>query len=302
MSEQNQIVDLAYKTYGDPHLPPIILLMGLGTPAAAWPRQFIADLVQGGLYVIVPDNRDSGASPAAEGDVSRRQVVCAIARYLIGCRVKAPYRLEDMAADVFALMDRLGLEKAAVAGISMGGMIAQCMAIEAPQRVSSLVCMSTACGNPRTGLGKLKAVAAVLPASKPPADAAEAREALRKLFDVIGTKGNTYPDDYLDAVLRAAAQQKDPEKATARQLMAILASGNRVKALRQLFVPALVVHGLADPLLPKAAGMAIAKNIRGARFLGIEGMGHDLPPAHIDEIARAVAAHCYGAGPDFSAK
>ena len=184
----------------------------------------------------------------------------------------------------------------------MGGMIAQCMAIEAPQRVSSLVCMSTACGNPRTGLGKLKAVAAVLPASKPPADAAEAREALRKLFDVIGTKGNTYPDDYLDAVLRAAAQQKDPEKATARQLMAILASGNRVKALRQLFVPALVVHGLADPLLPKAAGMEIAKNIRGARFLGIEGMGHDLPHVHIDEIARAVAAHCYGAGPDFSAK
>ena len=97
-------------------------------------------------------------------------------------------------------------------------------------------------------------------------------------------------------------EEKDPEKATARQLMAILASGNRVKALRQLFVPALVVHGLADPLLPKAAGMEIAKNIRGARFLGIEGMGHDLPPAHIDEIARAVAAHCYGAGPDFSAK
>ena len=137
-------LSLSYTTYGDPHLPPLILLMGLGTPSVAWPRPFIDMLVQRGLYVVTPDNRDAGASPAGKGLVTSRELFFSIMRYVLGGRVTAPYTLTDMADDVLLLMDTLGIRRAHVAGVSLGGMIAQCVALKAQHRTLSLTCLSTA--------------------------------------------------------------------------------------------------------------------------------------------------------------
>ena len=283
---------LSYKTYGDPHLPPLVLLMGLGTPAAAWPEPFIDLLVQRGLFVVTPDNRDAGASPAGSGNVSMRELIFSIVRYVLGGRVTAPYTLTDMADDVLLLMDTLGLRQAHVAGVSLGGMIAQCVALKAQHRTLSLTCLSTASGNPRTGLGKMKALKAIL---TPPDAQTDPREHLKRVMQAIGTPGETYDDAFVERVLKAAAQQKDPQAGSRRQVMALLAEGNRTAKLRQLFVPTLVIHGEADPLLPAAAGKEIAAAVRGSTFMGIPGMGHDIPRAHWKMIADAMARHCYDA-------
>ena len=285
-------LSLSYKTYGDPHLPPLILLMGLGTPSEAWPRPFIDMLVQRGLYVVTPDNRDAGASPAGTGLVTSRELFFSLMRYVLGGRVTAPYTLTDMADDVLLLMDTLSIRRAHVAGVSLGGMIAQCVALKAQHRTLSLTCLSTASGNPRTGLGKMKALKAIL---TPPDAQTDPREHLKKTMQAIGTPGETYDDDFVTAVMKAAAQQKDPQAGARRQVMALLAEGNRTAKLRQLFVPTLVIHGEADPLLPVAAGKEIAAAVRGSTFVGIPGMGHDIPKVHWKKIADAVARHCYDA-------
>ena len=284
--------ELSYKAYGDPKMPALMLLMGLGTPAVAWPEPFIAELVQRGLYVVTPDNRDSGGSPAAMGDVTPRELIFSIVRYVFGGRVAAPYTLTDMADDVLRLMDSLGLERAHVAGVSLGGMIAQCMAVKAQHRVQSLICLSTAAGNPRTGLGKIRAIKAIL---TPPDSQTPPEEHLRRVMQAIGTPGEVYEEEFVARVLQASAEQPDPLVAARRQLMALLAEGNRISKLRQLYVPTLVIHGLAVPLLPSSAGKEIAAAIRGAEFFGIPGMGHDIPKKHWQEIADAIARHCYDA-------
>ena len=285
-------LSLSYTTYGDPHLPPLILLMGLGTTSVAWPRPFIDMLVQRGLYVVTPDNRDAGASPAGKGLVTSRELFFSIMRYVLGGRVTAPYTLTDMADDVLLLMDTLGIRRAHVAGVSLGGMIAQCVALKAQHRTLSLTCLSTASGNPRTGLGKMKALKAIL---TPPDAQTDPREHLKKTMQAVGTPGETYDDDFVTAVLKAAAQQKNPQAGVRRQVMALLAEGNRTAKLRQLFVPTLVIHGESDPLLPVAAGKEIAAAVRGSTFVGIPGMGHDIPKMHWKKIADAVARHCYDA-------
>lgn len=266
--------------------------MGLGTPAAAWPEPFIDLLVQRGLYVVTPDNRDTGASPAGVGHVSTRELIFSIVRYVLGDRVTAPYTLTDMADDVLLLMDTLGIRQAHIAGVSLGGMIAQCVALKAQHRTLSLTCLSTASGNPRTGLGKMKALRAIL---TPPDAQTDPREHLKRVMQAIGTPGETYDDAFVETVLKAAAQQKDPQAGTRRQVMALLAEGNRTAKLRQLFVPTLVIHGEADPLLPVAAGKEIAAAVRGSTFMGIPGMGHDIPREHWKKIADAMARHCYDA-------
>lgn len=288
----SRAMDLACRTYGDPHMPPLVLLMGLTTPAAAWPEPFIASLVQKGLYVVTPDNRDCGASPASQGDVTPRELFFSIVRYVLGGAVAAPYTLTDMADDTLRLMDQLGLAKAHVAGVSLGGMIAQCVALKAQHRTLSLACLSTASGNPRTGLGKFRALKAILAS---PDARMDPKEHLKKVMETIGTPGESYDDAFVEKVLRAASANPDAVAGGRRQVMALLAEGNRNARLRQLFVPTLVIHGLADPLLPPAAGKELASVIRGAEFLGIPGMGHDIPQKHWETIAGAMARHCYDA-------
>lgn len=284
---------LSYHTYGDPRMPPLILLMGLGLPAAGWPRGFLERLVQKGLYLIAPDNRDSGASPVYTEHVSMARLLTSVVRYVMGGSVSTQYRLEDMARDVEELMDALGIKRAHIAGDSLGGMIAQVFATRSPHRTLSLTCISTATGNPRTGLGNLSAIRALLQTHPEGNDEASLLKYYRHIMDVIGSPGEVYDDSFFEGIIRVTRENGITEECRSRQLMAILASGDRRAQLRQLVTPTLVIHGTADPLLPLRAGKEIAECIEGAQMLAVEGMGHDLPEKRLDMIVEAIAAHCY---------
>ena len=274
--------------YGDPVMPPLVLLMGLGMNA------FLTRLVRKGLYVIAPDNRDSGSSMLGTESVSKTRMFASIAKYIAGGSVHAEYRLEDMAADTESILDELGVERAHIAGISMGGMIAQVFACRAPHRTVSLTSISSATGNVITGVGNPVAIRSALQPAPTTKDRLAWRNYLRNVMTSIGTKNEIYSDEALDKIIDVEFEYEVPPQAKMRQLMAILASGDRREQLRQLTVPTLVIHGTADPLLPLRAGKETAECIEGARFMPMEGMGHDLAASRQQEIADAIAAHCYG--------
>lgn len=282
------------RLYGDPAMPTLVLLTGLGMNAASWPEPFLTRLVRKGLYVIAPDNRDSGSSMLGTESVSKTRMFASIAKYIAGGSVHAEYRLEDMAADTESIMDELGIERAHIAGISMGGMIAQVFACRAPHRTVSLTSMSSATGNVITGVGNPVAIRQALQPAPSTKDRLAWRNYLRNVMTAIGTKNEIYSDEALDKIIDAEFEYEVPPQAKMRQLMAILASGDRREQLRQLSVPTLVIHGTADPLLPLRAGKETAECIEGARFMPMEGMGHDLAASRQLEMADAVAAHCYG--------
>lgn len=279
--------------YGDPSMPPLVLIMGLGMNSASWPEPFLTHLVRKGLYLIAPDNRDSGASMLGTESVSKARMFASIAKYIAGGTVRADYRLEDMAYDIELILDELGIERAHIAGISMGGMIAQVFACRAPHRTVSLTSISSATGNVLTGVGNPAAIRKALQPAPVTKDRLAWRNYLRNVMSAIGTKNEVYSDEALDKIIDVEFEYEVPPQAKMRQLMAILASGDRRAQLRQLVMPTLVIHGTADPLLPFRAGKETAECIEGARLIAMEGMGHDLAASRQQEIAEAIAAHCY---------
>ena len=283
----------AYRRYGDPEAPAVVLLMGLGLSMEAWPEGIISGLLAEGLQVITPDNRDAGSSFRFTGwQPGRGDVARAIIRTVLGLSVSGEYALEDMALDIERLLDHLGIRRAHVAGISMGGMIAQVFATQCPNRVATLTSISSAVGNPKTGLGSLRAILAVAgtgDASSPEALQAHFKTVLTALS---GSKYRPTPEALDDAIRSAPRIGYDPV-ATRRQLIALLASGNRAKAVRQLRTPTLVIHGTEDPLLPFAAGEETARLIRGAKLIPVEGLGHQLPPSLMGTYAKWIAEECH---------
>lgn len=283
----------AYRRYGDPEAPAVVLLMGLGLSMEAWPEGIISGLLAEGLQVITPDNRDAGSSFRFTGwQPGRGDVARAIIRTELGLSVSGEYALEDMALDIERLLDHLGIRRAHVAGVSMGGMIAQVFATQCPNRVATLTSISSAVGNPKTGLGSLRAILAVAgtgDASSPEALQAHFKTVLTALS---GSKYRPTPEELDDAIRSAPRIGYDPV-ATRRQLIALLASGNRAKAVRQLRTPTLVIHGTEDPLLPFAAGEETARLIRGAKLIPVEGLGHQLPPSLMGTYAKWIAEECH---------
>lgn len=283
----------AYRRYGDPEAPAVVLLMGLGLSMEAWPEGIISGLLAEGLQVITPDNRDAGSSFRFTGwQPGRGDVARAIIRTVLGLSVSGEYALEDMALDIERLLDHLGIRRAHVAGVSMGGMIAQVCATQCPNRVATLTSISSAVGNPKTGLGSLRAILAVAgtgDASSPEALQAHFKTVLTALS---GSKYRPTPEELDDAIRSAPRIGYDPV-ATRRQLIALLASGNRAKAVRQLRTPTLVIHGTEDPLLPFAAGEETARLIRGAKLIPVEGLGHQLPPSLMGTYAKWIAEECH---------
>lgn len=283
----------AYRRYGDPEAPAVVLLMGLGLSMEAWPEGIISGLLAEGLQVITPDNRDAGSSFRFTGwQPGRGDVARAIIRTVLGLSVSGEYALEDMALDIERLLDHLGIRRAHVAGVSMGGMIAQVFATQSPNRVATLTSISSAVGNPKTGLGSLRAILAVAgtgDASSPEALQAHFKTVLTALS---GSKYRPTPEELDDAIRSAPRIGYDPV-ATRRQLIALLASGNRAKAVRQLRTPTLVIHGTEDPLLPFAAGEETARLIRGAKLIPVEGLGHQLPPSLMGTYAKWIAEECH---------
>jgi pimeloyl-ACP methyl ester carboxylesterase len=264
-------VELVYETIGDPADPALLLVMGLGMQLIHWDLEFCEGLASRGFRVIRFDNRDAGLSTKIDAPVPN------VMRAMAGLPIRAPYLLADMADDSFGLLDHLGIERAHVTGASMGGMIAQTMAIRRPERVLSLGSMLSTTGDRRVGTPKLRVWSALM--RRAPSGRAAYIEYFVRVFRMIGSPG--YPVDEARLRERAAAtyDRCHHPAGTARQLAAILASGSRTAALRRLRVPTVVVHGKADPLVPFRAGVATARAIPGAELVAFPGMGHDLPPA-----------------------
>jgi len=287
-------LDLAYEVRGAPDAPAVLLIMGLGMPAAMWPDEFVGQLVERGYRVVTFDNRDSGASTRL-AQLPLPNIARTMARALLRRRVAAPYTLLDMALDAKAVLDDAGIERAHVVGVSMGGMIAQVLAALQPQRVLTLTSIMSSTGNPapRIALGKPRALRALL--RRPPDDPADLNavvEHLMYVFGVIGSPGFKQDAATLRPLLERVARRGLYAAGTARQLAAILASGDRRTMLRGIDAPTLVIHGADDPLIPVAAGHDTARHIRNAKLEVIDGMGHDFPPKLMSRLAARVAEHC----------
>jgi pimeloyl-ACP methyl ester carboxylesterase len=262
-------VELVYETIGDPSDPALLLVMGLGMQLIHWDREFCEGLAERGFHVIRFDNRDAGLSTKIDAPVPN------VMRAMTGLRIRAPYLLSDMADDSFGLLDHLGIDRAHLAGVSMGGMIAQTMAIRRPERVLSLGSMLSTPGDRRVGTPKLRVWSVLM--RRAPESRAAYIEYFVRVFRMIGSPG--YPVDEKRMREQAAAtyDRCHHPAGTARQLGAVFASGSRTAALRRLDVPTVVIHGRNDPLVPFRAGVATARAIPGAELLAFPGMGHDLP-------------------------
>jgi pimeloyl-ACP methyl ester carboxylesterase len=279
-------IELAYQEAGDPAAEAILLVMGLGTQMLAWDEELCLMLVERGFRVIRFDNRDIGHSTMIDSAGMPR-----IREVMRGRRERAPYLLSDMAADTFGLMDHLGIESANVVGASMGGMIAQTMAIGHPERVRSLVSMMSTTGNRRLGWPHWRALPILF------ADYPRTREAyikqVNRTFEVIGSPGYPRDPQHLSELAGRLWDRSHNPAGVLRQMYAVTASGDRTPALRRLHLPATVLHGTADRLVRPAGGRATAAAIRGARLRMFEGMGHDLPrglwPDFVEEIAATAA-------------
>ena len=262
-------VDIVYETIGDPSDPPLLLVMGLGMQLIHWDLELCEQLAERGFHVIRFDNRDAGLSTKVSAPVPN------VMRLMAGLPTKVPYLLSDMAADTFGLLDHLGIERAHVVGTSMGGMIAQQMAIEMPERVLSLASMMSTTGDRVVGTPKLR-VWSVL-TRRAPNDRDAYIEYFARVFRMIGSPAYRVDEERVRDLAGATYDRCHHPAGTGRQLAAVLASGSRTAALKELDVPAVVIHGEADPLLPLRGGRATANAIPGAELITIPGMGHDLP-------------------------
>jgi pimeloyl-ACP methyl ester carboxylesterase len=284
---RNGDVELAYELVGDGAGEPLLLIMGLGMQMVFWPDELCAELVSAGFSPARFDNRDVGAST----HFTHLGAPSLPAMMLVPWRVAA-YRISDMARDAVAVLDALGWESAHVLGVSMGGMIAQSMAIEHPARVRSLISvMSTP--SPRVGRPKLAAMMALATGPARTPDEAAARTV--HTFRVIGSPAYPLDEEWLRAYGRIAFSRAQDATGPRRQLAAINASPSRLAGLRGVRVPTLVVHGEADPLVRPVAGRITAAAVPGARLVTYPGMGHNLPrelwKPVVSEVATLALAH-----------
>lgn len=277
-------IELCYETFGRPDDPAILLLMGLGMQMIAWPEELCADLAERGHFVIRFDNRDCGLSSHLVGRPAPDPL-----RVLLRL-AEGPYRLEEMAGDAVGLLDSLAIPDAHLVGVSMGGFIAQLVAILFPERVRSLSLLMTSTGARLVGRPRLPLILRL--ERRPPRRLTQG-EALELVLDVgrrIGSPGYPFDSTRLtELALRSWSRSADPE-GYARQLAATLGQHDRSRALGSVRVPTVVMHGLDDPLVGVSGGLALARAVPSGRFVGFPGMGHDLPralwPRFAEEIGR----------------
>ena len=291
---QSNGLTIEVESLGADDAPALLLIMGLGMQLLGWPDEFCEQLAARGFRVLRFDNRDVGLSSRIAWDRPVR-LPLALAAFWLGLPVRAPYKLDDMAADAVGVLDALRIEQAHVVGASLGGMIAQVMAARHPQRVRTLTSIMSTTGYRRVSQSKPAAARALLSRPADPTDLQSVVDHLTRVFSVIGSPG--YPADPVhlrQRIERSVRRAYDP-KGTARQLLAILASGNRRALLGDIVAPTLVIHGADDPLVPLTAGRDTAEHIAGARLMVVDGMGHDLPAALYPRLVEAIAGHCTSA-------
>ena len=285
-------IDICYEAFGDPAAPPLLLIMGLGAQMIIWYDEFCEQLASRGFRVIRFDNRDIGQSSKMHG--GRRLTPFELIKLrFFNIPVAAPYKLIDMAKDTVGLMDALDIKSAHLVGASMGGMIAQEIALSFPQRVRSLTSIMSTTGNPR--LPPPTREVAMLLMAPPPKTKDEYVRRFQKTWKVL--RAGSFPEDEArDVVLAERCFARGPHPAgVGRQLRAILASGSRKPRLHQVTAPTLVIHGKVDPLVHHAAGTDTAESIPNAKLLMIEKMGHAIPTTTWPQIIDAIAKHAHGA-------
>ena len=282
-------VELCWQQFGEDSNPALVMIMGLGAQMVLWPDGLCELLAGRGFRVIRFDNRDSGRSTVFDG--ARTPSVSAALRGEVG---EVPYTLSDMAADTVGLLDHLGLEHVHLAGSSLGGMVAQTVAIEHPERVLSLASIMSTTGDPDVGKPTAEGLEALT--TTPPADREGYIESTVWARGLIGSPG--FPRDVEWARENAALsfdRGYHPD-GTLRQAVAIIASGDRTPRLRGLRVPTVVIHGDEDPLIGISGGRSTAGAIEDSRLVVIEGLGHDLPAGAWEPVADAITANATRTG------
>jgi pimeloyl-ACP methyl ester carboxylesterase len=286
-------IELCYDTFGDPAAAPLLLVMGLGAQMIQWDEAFCTRLAERGFHVIRFDNRDVGKSQRFTGG-GRLGLLEFLSHRLFGTAVRAPYTLRDMAEDAVGLLDALGIPRAHVVGVSMGGMIAQELAIGFPERLLSVTSIMSTTGD-RKLPGPTRGAMRILLASPP-----RSREEFLRRYSATWNllRAGSFAEDEAKDQQRAErtwTRGNDPAGA-GRQLRAILASGDRTARLATVKVRALVIHGEVDPLVRPAAGKATAAAIPGAKLVMVPRMGHAMPMSMWPEIIEAIATHAHGKG------
>jgi pimeloyl-ACP methyl ester carboxylesterase len=276
-------IDLCYQTFGDAADDPLLLVMGLGGPMIWWDDELCAQLARAGFFVIRFDNRDTGRSTRLRSErITRRTLV----RAFVGRAAQVPYSLEDMADDGLGLLDHLGIASAHVVGISMGGMIAQTMALAHPDRVRSLTSIMSTTGRRTVGWQNPRLLPRLLQPA--PGTVEEYVESNAAFWSLIGSPA--YPFDEEDVTQRAydTWDRGTNPAGVLRQMLAILTQADRSRTLRELRMPTLVIHGLQDRMVHVSGGRATANAVPGAELLLVPGMGHDLPPELFPRFVEAI--------------
>ena len=272
-----------------PTRPALLLITGLGLQLTDWPSAFVQALRAAGYRVLRLDNRDAGLSTHLD-HLGVPNLVWAGLQHRLGFTPRAPYTLADMARDALGVLDDRGIARGHVLGMSMGGMIAQRLALLAPQRVASLTSLmssSGARGLPGPDPRILKALL-----GRPPSNSQEAvTEHLVRLLTAIGSPDFRWPEPELRRRVLASLARSYRPAGTMRQLVAVVADSTRAALLPRISAPTLVIHGKADPLVPFACGEDTARRIPGAQLVGIDGMGHDLPPGVVERVLAVLLPH-----------
>jgi pimeloyl-ACP methyl ester carboxylesterase len=269
-------IALEVEDHGPTNGEPLVLIMGLGMQLVAWHPEFVAMLVARGFRVIRFDNRDIGLSQRFDHLGVPNLAIDSI-KYAVGMKVKAPYTVADMADDTAGLLDALGIPAAHICGASMGGMIAQQLAVRHPSRVKSLTLIMTSSGSRRLPGPSLKVRGALISRPDDPKNLQSVIAHYVRFYRLIGSPAYQPSDAYLNERLGLSVRRSYRPQGTARQMVAIAADGNRSPLLGGIKQPTQIIHGRDDPLVPVAAGHDLAAKISGAEIDVIDGMGHDLP-------------------------
>ncbi|MGV8805474.1 MAG: alpha/beta fold hydrolase [Polaromonas sp.] len=269
--------------------PVVLLIMGLGMQLIAWPPELVQGLMDAGYRVVRFDNRDAGLSQRFDA-LGVPRLLWAGLKFRLGWRIKPPYSINDMARDALGVLDALDIEQAHLVGVSMGGMIAQRLALLAPGRILSLASIMSSSG--ARGLPEAEPHVTRALLSRP---AGSGRDAAInhsvKVLKAIGSPAFALDEAQLRQQVVAAARRSFYPQGIMRQMVAVMADRERASALTRVAAPTLVVHGQADPLVPFVCGQDTARRIPGARLVGIEGMGHDLPPGVVSRLLDLLIPH-----------
>jgi pimeloyl-ACP methyl ester carboxylesterase len=286
-------IQIEYDTFGDSSASPLLLIMGLGAQMVLWDEEFCEQLAAKGHYVIRFDNRDVGLSTKFD-EAGIPNVVEAMNSVMSGEKISSPYSLNDMADDAVGLLDALNIDKAHICGASMGGMIAQTIATRHPNRVLSLTSIMSSTGDRSLPQGKPDAMAVLF--TPAPQEREASIEHAVKVWKTIAGPGFPLDEERIRNRATLSYDRCFNPAGLARQLVAIMAHGDRTEALDSVSAPTLVIHGADDPLVPVECGKATAEAIPGAELLIIDGMGHDLPLGAWPQIVDAINANAQKSG------